>query len=304
LRRSGHGGVALVLLTLFLFVAMDTLVKVVIRHHAAAQIVWLRFLVHALLVSGLMLAVPRLRVRMRSHAPARQLLRSGLLLATTSCFFLALRYLKLADVAILTQASPIFIVAMAALLLRERVGPQRWLGVVAGLIGVIVIVKPGFGFQWASLLGIAAALIYAAYHIMTRSLAGADHTMTTFFYTPMVGAVLAAPFALVTWQWPGGQDLALMCLPGIVGGTGHLLLIMAFARSEASLLAPFFYITIVLAVGTGWAVFDEVPDASTFAGAGLIAAAGLYVWHRERKAAKSRGQVLAPPPQPLPLSQP
>jgi len=291
--RAGHGGIALILMTLVVFVSMDTLVKYLVRHNSMPQIIWLRFLVNMLMAAAIVLGVPRLRPYIRTRALGRQLLRSALLLTTTSCFFFGLRYLKLADLVILNQASPLIVVSLSVLLLGEKVGPRRWLGVAVGFVGVIVILKPGFGFQWASLFGIASALIYAVYQIMTRALSTADHTMTTFFYTAMVGAVVGAPLAFFFWEWPSPLHFALMCLPGLVGGAGHLLLIMAFARSEASLLAPYFYVAIVLATLTGWVFFGEIPDIFSFVGAGLIAASGLYVWHRERRIAKRRGQMPA-----------
>lgn len=280
-------------MTLLIFVSMDTLVKYLIQHNPAPQIIWLRFLLNMLMAAAIVLGVPRYRRYTRTNALGRQLLRSALLLTTTSCFFFGLRYLKLADLVILNQASPLIVVSLSVLLLGEKVGPRRWLGVAVGFTGVVVILKPGFGFEWASLFGIASALIYAVYQIMTRALATRDPTMTTFFYTAIVGAVVGAPIAFVFWEWPSPLHLALMCLPGLIGGAGHLLLIMAFARSEASLLAPYFYAAIVLAVIMGWVFFGEIPDAFSFLGAGLIAASGLYVWHRERQIAKRRGQVPA-----------
>ncbi|MGH7002357.1 MAG: DMT family transporter [Alphaproteobacteria bacterium] len=283
----------MIVMTLFIFVSMDTLVKYLIKTNSAPQIIWFRFLLNMGLAAAIMLAVPRFRPHVRSNALGRQLLRSALLLTTTSAFFFGLRYLKLADLVILNQAAPLIVVVLSVVLLGEKVGPRRWLGVGIGFVGVVIILKPGFGFQWASLLGLTAALIYAVYQIMTRALSTRDHTMTTFFYTAMVGAVAMAPVAIVFWRWPSPLDFLLMCLPGLVGGIGHLLLIMAFARSEASLLAPYFYGAIVLATAMGWIFFGEVPDAFSFLGAGLIAAAGLYIWHRERQIAKRRGQVLA-----------
>ena len=291
--RSGHGGIVLILVTLLLFVAMDTLVKDLVRRNPPPVLIWLRFLVHMLVAAAIMLAVPRFRPFVRSKAPARQLVRSALLLMTTTTFFFGLMYLKLADLVILTQAAPLMVVALSVVLLGEKVGPRRWAGVLVGFAGVVIILKPGFGFEWASLFGIASAVIYAVYQIMTRSLSGADHTMTTFFYTASVGAVVMAAVAPFFWQTPMLTDALLFLLPGIFGGTGHLLLIMAFARSEASLLAPYFYTVIVWATLLGWAVFGEVPDIFTFAGAGLIVAAGFYVWHRERRMMKMRGQVPA-----------
>jgi len=291
--RSGHGGIALILVTLLLFVSMDTLVKGLVQRNPAPVLIWMRFLVHMMVAAGIMLAVPRYRPYMRTKAPVRQLVRSALLLCTTTTFFFGLRFLKLADLTILTQAAPLIVVALSVLLLGEKVGPRRWFGVLVGFAGLIIILKPGFGFQWASLFGLASALIYAIYQIMTRSLSRSEHTMTTFFYTASVGAVAMAAVAPFFWQTPTLVDAILICVPGIFGGTGHLLLIMAFARSEASLLAPYFYTAILWATILGWAIFDEVPDVFTFVGAGLIVTAGLYVWHRERRIAKIRGQVRA-----------
>jgi drug/metabolite transporter (DMT)-like permease len=289
--RTGHGGIALILATLVLFVSMDTLVKDLVQRTPPPQLIWLRFLVHMLAAAAIVLAVPRLRPFVRSKAPGRQLLRSALLLTTTTTFFFGLKYVKLADLVILTQAAPLMVVALSVLILGERVGPRRWLGVIVGFAGVLIILKPGFGFQWASLFGLASAIIYAVYQIMTRSLSVADHTMTTFFYTASVGTVVMAAVAPFFWQTPTLADAVLICLPGLIGAFGHLLLIMAFARSEASLLAPYFYTAIVWATAMGWVFFGEIPDLFTFAGAGLIVAAGLYVWHRERRIAKIRGQV-------------
>jgi drug/metabolite transporter (DMT)-like permease len=291
--RAGHGGIVLILVTLILFVSMDSLVKDLVQRNPPPLLIWLRFLVHMVVAAAIMVAVPRFRPFIKSKAPKRQILRSALLLCTTSTFFIGLKFLKLADLVILTQAAPLIVVALSVVILGEKVGPRRWLGVAVGFTGVIIILKPGFGFEWASLFGLASALIYAVYQIMTRSLSGADHTMTTFFYTASVGAVLMAAVAPFFWETPTLADALLICLPGIFGGGGHLLLIMAFARSEASLLAPYFYTAILWATVFGWVFFGEVPDVFTFIGGGLIVAAGLYIWHRERKLAKMRGQIRA-----------
>ena len=159
--RSGNSGIALILVTLLLFVSMDTLVKGLVQRNPAPVLIWMRFLVHMLVAAGIMLAVPRYRPYMRTKAPVRQLVRSALLLCTTTTFFFGLRFLKLADLTILTQAAPLIVVALSVLLLREKVGPRRWFGVLVGFAGLIIILKPGFGFQWASLFGLASALIYA-----------------------------------------------------------------------------------------------------------------------------------------------
>jgi drug/metabolite transporter (DMT)-like permease len=267
------------------------LVKDLVQRVPLPVLVWLRFALHMALACAIILGIPRYRKFARSSAPRRQFLRSTLLLITTTSFFLGLQFLPVADMVILTQAAPLMVLVLSVLLLRETVGPRRWLGVAAGFAGVLIVLKPGFGFEAASLFGIASAVIYALYQIMTRSLAAVDHVLTTFFYTSAAGTLLAFPFAVVEWQTPSGSDALLILLPGLVAGAGHLLLITAFARSEASLVAPFFYSAILWAVLFGWIWFGDVPDALTLAGATLIVGAGLYVWQRERERFKSRGQT-------------
>ncbi len=285
---AGSGGIVLILSTMLLFVSMDTLVKELVQRYPAPQLIWMRFLVNMAMAAVIVLGVPRNRRFVRSVRPGRQFLRSALLMTTTTTFFFGLRYLPVADMVILTQAAPLLVVIFAVLMLGERAGPRRWLGVAIGFVGVVIVLKPGFGFVWASLFGLASAVIYAIYQVMTRSLSAADHPTTTFFYTATAGTLLAAPFGLALWQTPTLPDALLICLPGLIGGAGHLLLIVAFSRSEASLLAPFFYSSIVWGTIFGWIFFGDIPDAATVAGAILIVGAGLYVWHRERKIAAAR----------------
>lgn len=287
-RRSGYGGIAFVLAAIFLFVSMDTLVKFLAETYSVVQISFVRFASHqvlALLVLGL---VPRFRPRFLPYRWRLQLARSAVLAATTFAFFTSLSLLPLAETVSIAAAAPLLVVAFSVVFLGEKVGVRRWTAAAIGFLGVLVILRPGFGFAWAMLLPLACAFLHTAYQLMTRHAAASDHAMTTFFFTPTVGFLLTAALAPLDWQPMPAIDLVVMALPGLLGGIGHLCMIVAFTRSEASFLAPFFYTNVALAALFGWAVFGHIPDAFTATGASIIVAAGLYVSHRERVRMKER----------------
>lgn len=286
-RRSDHGGIVLILACYAMLVTMDTVVKYLTTlGFPILQLTWARFVFHLLFALPILLLFHRGRFRTRQWK--LQLGRSALLFITTVIFFLALKLISLATATAIAFAAPLFLICMSMIVLGERVGPRRWLGVAAGFAGILIIIRPGPEMNVAFLVPLAAAFTYACYELMTRMMSADDHAMTTFFYTPVVGAVLASvllalPGEHFVWVEPSLEGWALMIACGLLGGSGHFLLIKAFERSEASLIAPFGYSTIIWATLLGWVVFDRLPDGWTFAGAGLIIVSGLYIWHRERK---------------------
>lgn len=273
-------GIGWMLVTMLLFVSMDTVAKYLIESYPVAQVVWARFFFHALLLA--LFLGPRLRVTMVTRRPVLQGLRSALLVVTTILFFTGLSYLPLADAAAIMQVGPLIITALSMPLLGEQVGIRRWTGVALGFVGALVIIRPGFdAMQTAAVLPLAAATSYAFYQIATRALSRSDDTMTTLFYTPAVGAVamsLALPFF---WRTPDPEGWLLMGLAGLIGGVSHFTLIKAFTAAPAATVAPFGYSALVWATLFGLTVFGDFPDVWTIAGAIIIAGSGLYILHRE-----------------------
>ncbi len=294
--RSDHSGIALILVCYAMLVAMDTIVKYLVENGVPVlQITWARFVFHFLGALPIFLFFHR--DKMRARRPGLQLFRSSLLFPTTVLFFLALEAIPLASATAIAFAAPLILIAFSALFLKERVGPRRWMGVALGFGGILIIIRPGPAMELAYLLPLAAAVTYATYELTTRMSSRADHAMTTFFFTPIAGTLMSSAVVPFIWVSPSLEAWALMIVCGLLATGGHFLLILAFERSEASLIAPFGYSTIIWATLFGWIVFGHLPDGWTSIGAALIIASGLYIWYRERR-------VHRLPPTPTPRSMP
>ena len=263
------------------FSAMDTIAKHLVGTLHPVQVVWARYASQTVFI--VILLAPRLRVLARTASPGLQLLRSGLLFAATLLFFTALSLMPFAEAVALLQTAPLIITALAALLLGEAVGMRRWSGVCLGLVGALVIIRPGLGvFQPAALLALGAAVCMAAYQVATRMLSSADSIWTTLLYTAGVGTLIASAAVPFFWTPPSLTEALLMALIGVIAGFGHLSLVYGLSQAPASMLAPFNYTALVWAMLFGFVFFAELPGPMTLAGATIIVGAGLYVWHRER----------------------
>jgi drug/metabolite transporter (DMT)-like permease len=194
-----------------------------------------------------------------------------------------MRHLQLAQTAAIFFTVPLWVCALSVPLLGERVGKWRWLAVVVGFLGVLLIMRPGTaGFHWAMLYSIGSAFCGAIYNILTRKVGGADRAETSLFYVGLIGCLAAATPLPWTWRMPQGGEWLLLALIGLAGSVGHFLLIEAHRKAAASLLAPFIYSQIVWMILTGFIVFGDVPDGWTLAGATIVAASGLFILARER----------------------
>ena len=282
-------GVGLHLSALLLFVAMDTLVKLLTARYAAPQLMWARFLFGFLVVALALRLSGGRRLPWRSRAPGLQALRSLLLAACNLMFSTALAHLPLTDATAIGFASPLLTVALAAAWLRERVGWCRWLGVCVGMAGVLIALRPPFltgggsAMHWAALLPLGTAAGFAVYQILTRRLAAVDDPRTTILHTGFAASVATSLALPVVWAPPTATDWGMLVLLGVLGGAGHGLLVLAYARAPASLLAPLSYTQLVWATLAGVLVFADWPDAPTLLGAAIIAAGGVLVALPERR---------------------
>ena len=273
-------GVLIQLVALAFFVAMDALLKLLVATYAVPQLMFIRFVAHTLFVLVAVRAISG-SVPWRSRAPWLQTLRSALLAIANGALAVALIHVPLADATAVVFAAPALTVAVAALWLNERVSARRWTGVAIGLLGVAIALRPPFltgePLHWAMLLPLVTAVANSAYQLLTRRLATVDDPRTTFLHTSLAACALTALAQPFVWVPPAWGDLPWMALLGLLGAAGHSLLVLAFARAPASVLAPMSYTQILWAGLAGFLVFGDVPDGWTLVGAAVIGIGGVLV---------------------------
>jgi drug/metabolite transporter (DMT)-like permease len=284
-------GILLMLLAVFLFVIMDASGKALTADYSIWQISWARYLFH-LAILPVFFRRQSFTSVLRTSRLKLQLLRSALMLGSTVFFFAAVSYIPLAEATAIGFVSPLMVAAFSVPLLGEKVGPRRWAAVIVGFIAVLLIIRPGFGMvHWAYLLPLVSALCFALYQITTRILSRYDSSVTTLAHSVSVGLLVTTVVMLIPGQWrhPDLQGWILMILVGAIGGIAHYILIRALTLAPAALLAPFVYLQLVWAAIVGFLWFDDIPGWRTLAGTAVLAASGLYVMYRERKAAQAAG---------------
>ena len=273
--------IALIIATVFLFSTQDAIAKNLIQTYPPIQVVWARYTSQTLV--SLIVLFPIIKTVLKTKNIKIQLLRSGLLFGATFCFFSSLKYLQLAQVNAIFQVAPLFVTALSVFILRESVGIRRWGGVLVGMIGALIIIRPGStAFSLTLILPIGAALSYASYLIATKYLSKEESATTNFLYTSLIGFVFASFLLPASWTPINTVDLFTFMSFGLLGALGHLLIILAFRLIDASFLAPFTYVQLIFASFWGFYLFSEVPDPFTITGSILIVLSGLYVWLREK----------------------
>jgi drug/metabolite transporter (DMT)-like permease len=282
-RASRLTGIALMCGAVACFAFLDTTAKYLNLHMSTLEVVWARYTGAFLL--PFIVSNPWTRPGLVTTArPLLQVGRSVLLLASTMCNFMALRYLQLDEAISIAFSTPFFVAALSGPILGEWVRWRRWTAISVGFLGVLVVTRPGPGsFQPAALLSLGGAMCYALYALSTRILARTDSNETTLFYSNIVGAGAMLPVVPFFWTTPtDALIIALMVVTGALGSFGHYLLIAAHRLAPAAVLSPFIYTEIPLMIVLGFLVFADLPNRWTLTGAAIVVASGLYILHRER----------------------
>jgi drug/metabolite transporter (DMT)-like permease len=281
--RNRLVGIGLVSSAYLLFTLLDGSAKWLVGSMPVIMVVWLRFVMHALIAGAVLFPLRGMSLvksrHMRWHA-----VRTLMFVVMTGINFWALQYLQLTITSSIFFTVPIVIALISAVFFGERIGAGRWAAILVGFAGVLVIVRPGSaGFHPAMLGSLVNAVIYAIFMLMTRRLA-AYETPETIQYLPAVGAaVLLTPFAIAGWEWPDTWlEWTVVCLLGVFGAVGHQLLALAHRYAPASVIAPFLYQQVIYMALFGYLVFGDVPAAAVWLGASVVVASGLYLFHRER----------------------
>ncbi len=285
--------IGLMVVAVTLFSALDTAAKYLVKYDglSVSQVVWSRFIVQFLAILILVPALSSLSLSglFKTTQLKWQLVRSLLMVATTLFNFLALEFLRLDQTITIVFLAPLMVALLAGPLLGEWVGWRRMVAIGVGFCGILIAVRPGLGHVHPAVVySFLAMLAYALFMLLTRHIARHDPPMVTLFYSMFAGTVLAAPFALAHWvPPPDALSLVLLALLGVFGGLGHWLFIHAYRLAPASAVAPFLYLQLISMVSFGYAVFGDLPDAWTLAGAAIVVGSGVYLFHRERVTMKS-----------------
>lgn len=277
-------GIVLMLAASTLFPVMNGLVKLLSAGYPSEQIVWARNATHLIFVLALF-APRRGWAIFRSRDLKTQIARSALLLASTICFFLAVKHIALGKAATIQFISPFIVTLLAWRFLGEALVPARLAAVTLGFLGTVIVIRPGTDiFQWADLLPVISSGFYAAYQVLTRFVADKDPPETSVVYSALIGTLAMALTLPFVWTTPTSAfDAIVLFGLGILGGLGHYCLARAMQHAEASVISPFNYWQIVGSAAFGLLVFDEFPDAFVWLGAVVIVAAGLFMaWHEAR----------------------
>jgi len=282
-------GIALSMAAVFMFSSMDTLAKYMLKaDFPVGALIWARYVVNLFVMLALLW--PRMGSRLfRATRPGLQLVRGLLLVASSLCFYLALRYLPLAEAAAISFVGPVLTTILAGWLLRERATGSQWVAVLLGLAGVLIIIRPGGSlFTPAAVFPLLTAVLFSFYQIITRVMSGQEHNYTTLLYTALVGGIItsiALPFA---WQTPTLSQAAIMFGMGVLGGYGHYLLIRAVEYASPASLAPFSYTQLIWSTLLGYAAFSDFPDSGSLLGMAVVVIAGLLAlnWKQLRRPPK------------------
>lgn len=278
-----------------MFPIMNTTVKYLQADYPYGQVVFARYAGHMFFVAVFFAWTIGLKV-FRTTSFRVQLMRSSLLFACTALYFFSLQHIELATAASIGFSAPIIVTALAAPVLGEKVGIRRYMAVLVGFSGALIIIRPGGEtFHWAMILVVGNAVSYALYQLLTRKVSASDSPETSIIYTALIGVILSfvmlpgignhlAPgfitdTALVVpnnmWDW------ALFISMGFLGGFGHYFVGKALGLGEASIITLFGYGQLLGALTLGFFVFSDFPDALTLLGAAIIIGSGLYIAYRE-----------------------
>lgn len=285
---------------------LDVAIKFLSGGYPLHEIILIRTLVAIAVLIGVALYQDGHFAQFRTRRPVTHLIRTLVVLASNVCFFTGLAAMPFADALAISFVAPLFITAFSALFLREHVGPHRWAAVIAGLAGVVVMLRPGAGvIDPAAILVLLAALFYAISHLMGRHMRATESTVTQniflhlgFLLTSIAMGLVAGDgrymtdpdnvlaFLVRPWVWPSLADWPVLILTGLSVAVAGLLASQAYRLAEAALIAPFEYFGLPVAILAGGVVFGTWPDATAWAGIVLIGGAGLYILWRELRRAK------------------
>jgi drug/metabolite transporter (DMT)-like permease len=275
-----------IVLAMALFSGMDAVAKWLVAGYSIFEILAMRGIFSLVFLMPLLIRDHGVTGIMRTSNLKGQLLRSAFGIGAMFGFFAALREMKLADATAIGFGGSLFMAALSVPLLGERVGLRRWIAILFGFCGVLVIVQPGANtFQPASLLVVLSALLYALMMISTRWLSRTESNVSMVFYHSLASTVIGAVALPFVWVTPTLMDWGLFAVMGIFATIAHLGIAQAFRLAPVAVVGPFEYSTLLWATIIGYVVWDEFPGRNVWYGSVILVMAGIYILYRETRLA-------------------
>tara|TARA_Y100000591_G_scaffold160524_1_gene138090 strand:- start:49 stop:897 length:849 start_codon:yes stop_codon:yes gene_type:complete len=260
---------------------MDAIAKYLSSSLPFFQITWARYFFTVFLVFPFMFLFFKNQIKW-SENPKLQLYRGLTLFFANICFFYSISIISMAKALTLAFVAPLITTVLSPIMLDEKVGFRRWLAVIIGFLGVLIVIRPGYiEFNLASLAAVGTGCFYGVYLIITRKLHSTDSPLLTLLLTGIVGTIIGSVFVPVVWVDPTLIEWFWLILMGLFACMGHILLIYSLKYAHASKLAPFGYIEIFPNIILGYYFFNDFLDLWSFIGLIVIITSGLYVIRRE-----------------------
>lgn len=276
--------IALTLTTIAVFGVQDAVAKLLVQEHSPFQITMMRYWGFAVFALVIVMRQGPLRAALKSKVPRRQILRGVLLMADIWCFAIALQTVPLGELQAIVIVYPLLVTIFAIPLLGEKVGIFRFAAVGAGLLGALIILRPGgVPLEWGVAFALGSAAFYALYIVLTRQVSGSDSAATSLAYGALVGLVMSSGVGIFFFQPMPWSDFALVAVTMITTCAGHGLMVYALTMAPASVLQPFNYFSLPWAIVLSIVIFGQWIDPISLVGAAIIVAAGLVVMARERQ---------------------
>ncbi len=311
--RAPHAGALWAVFAAIGFSVVDFMVKFLSADYAHYQITFLRTVIAFVILIGVIAPLNGTGLDFRTKRIGAHFLRGTCVVFANLCFFLALAAMPLAEAVAIFFVSPFLIALFSILFLGETVGPRRWGAISVGMLGVLIVLRPGTSaFQVAALLPILAAAGYGMLHVITRRIGDTENAVTLTIYSQLVMIVVAGlagiafgdgkfdafdhpsmTYLFRAWVWPAPFDMALIGVLGVTIAVAGFAISQAYSRSDAAFIAPFEYIALPLSVLWGVVVFDEWPDHWALTGIALIIASGMVLVWREAVSRRS-GEIDRP----------
>ena len=267
----------------FLFSLLDAVQKTAIIHHSVFQLLFIKY------CFVLILSVIESRRKnnysfYRSGNIKIQILRGVLSIVESGCFVLSFRYLSLADTHSIASLTPVLVVALSAIILREHVSVKTWVAIFFGFIGVLIIMRPGFSiFDPKSLIPLTGAFVLSIYQIVTRKASEIDSNETSLFYTSLVGIFLMGIIGYNYWNPLMELSILFFIAIGFFFSLGLYFQIIALSMARAGIIQPFHYTLIFWAIILGYIFYNDLPDMPTLVGALIITVSGIYTLYSKDK---------------------